>query len=151
MTNMSNVDQWCDYPNTKQSVHKVLSYFGHHIEDKDILNLFKESHIKKKKPSIFKTIKINYNLFCDLFFGPKKLIKDKTLYVDHLKYNSVDNIKARKPKTSKEMLSAICDENARICSVQGRNHPVVSNGCHMKNLFLRNILEGAQSELDCSN
>ena len=133
-----------DYPESNHAKQMVLAFFGHLIEDKDVLNVFKESKKLKKKSSILKSIKMGFGMFYILIFGPKNLIKCKTEYMDQLKYDMVEKVKHK--RTAKDILYAITDEYSKMCMVQFKNHGPTSMGSSIKHMLLRNALEGAQSK-----
>ena len=126
----------------------VLAFFGHHIEDEDVLKAFKQMKEMKKKPSFIKKIKMAFGMVYVLVFGPRNLIKTKTEYMDKLKYDMVDKVRnaTNNNNNSKEILKEIGNEYAKVAMVQGRNHGPVSMGSSIKHMLLRGALEGALSE-----
>ena len=133
------------YPESDMAKQMVLAFFGHHIEDEDVLNTFKEMKNLTKKPSIFSKIKMGVGMVYMLLFGPKNLIKTKNEYMDQIKYDMVQNIRDR--KTPQHILNAIADEYSEIIMVQFKNHGACSMGSSIKNMLLRNALTGAQSNI----
>ena len=122
----------------------VLAFFGHHIKDEDVLKLFEEKRKQKKKPSIFKKIKMTFYLIYVLIYGPKNLIETKIKYMDELKYDMVDKVRHR--KTAKDILEGILEEYATLHEAQFKNHGPTLMGSSIKHMLLWNTLKGAQSK-----
>ncbi|XP_054166988.1 prodigiosin synthesizing transferase PigC-like [Oppia nitens] len=144
MFNMTNgfFDMFSEYPESDQAKQMVLAFFGHHIEDKDVLNAFLDTRKMNKKLSLFKKLKSLMKLIHMVVWGPKTLMKDKQYFMDEIKYDLVDNIK--KFKTSKDILDGIIADYGKVASVQFKNHGPASIGSTLKHLLLRTALEGAQ-------
>jgi len=133
------------YPKSKPAVSMVLAWFGHHIEDKDVIKCFNDNSQSRPKQSIISIFpKLNFFIKA-LLFGPKNLIKTKTQYMDTEKYNFLNKLKHySKPK---EVFDKMLENYFVITEIAMRNHGFVSFGSSMKNSILRASLEGAMSKL----
>lgn len=134
---------FADYPNSSQSKQIVLSFFGHHIEDEDVLKVFKETGKETQKASLFAKLSMLVRMPLMVLMGPRNLIKDVDYYMYKNRYNMID--KLREKKTPKDIFNAILEEHLRINGVTLKNHGPVSFGSSMKTMLLRKALEGAQS------
>ena len=134
-----------DYPNSRQSKQTVMSFFGHHIEDKDVLNAFKENGKDTQKSSIFAKLSMLIKLPWIILKGPTKLIKDVNYFMHENRYNMVDKIKHNnKPK---DILNTFFNEHLSMSDVTMSNHSAATMGSTVKTMLLRMALEGAQSNL----
>ena len=126
----------------------VLAFFGHHIEDEDVLKVFKQMRAMKRKPSFIMKIKMAFGMVYNLVFSPRNLIKTKTEYMDQLKYDMVDRVRnaTYNNNTSKGILIEIGNEYAQVANVPLKNHGPVSMGSSIKHMLLRKALGGALSE-----
>ena len=134
-----------DYPETKLSQYMVLSFFGHHIDDEDVLKLLKDTKNSKPKKSKLKSLKMGLGFMYLILFGPKYLIKSKKEIIDERKYSIVKRLK--ECSSAKEIFDAMLDEVEKNnkSMVGFKYHGPVSFGSTIKNMILRNILEGAMS------
>ncbi|CAG2169872.1 unnamed protein product, partial [Oppiella nova] len=121
LTNSVFSEFFGDYPESDQASQMILAFFGHHIEDKDVLDSFKQSKKEIKK--------IN-------------LIKDKTHYMDVLKFDMVSKLKGI--PNSKQILDEIIANYMVMAMTQFKNHGPASMGSSIKHMFLRKALEGAK-------
>ncbi|XP_054166948.1 prodigiosin synthesizing transferase PigC-like [Oppia nitens] len=135
---------FADYPDSDSDKQMVLAFFGHHIEDKDVLNVFCENRKTKPKLGLFKKLKSLVKFINIIVWAPKTLMKDKHYFMDEIKYDLVDNIK--KYKSSKDVLDGIIADYGKIASVQFKNHGPACIGSTVKHLLLRTALEGAQKD-----
>lgn len=120
----------------------VLAFFGHQIEDKDVLDAFKVTKSEKRSLSLWGKINMFSIVFKNLFFGPMNLIRDKNKYMDEIKYNIVKNI--RGGKNSKEIFDLLMRDYENNSTIGFKNHAPVSMGSSIKNMMLRSALEGAK-------
>ena len=120
----------------------ILAFFGHHIEDKDVLDSFKQSKKEMKKMSLYYKFKAFFEMIHMILFGPRNLIKDKTHYMDVIKFDIVSKLKGN--PNSKQILDEIISNYAVIAMAQFKNHGPASMGSTIKHMFLRKALEGAK-------
>ncbi|XP_054166949.1 putative phosphoenolpyruvate synthase [Oppia nitens] len=140
----SQFDMFADYPDSEQSKNMVVSMFGHHIDDKDVLNCFRQKRLTRPKPKLWpKCIKF-CKLFYGLFFGPTNLIRDKTDYMEKRKYDLVGLIKHN--KSSKDILQSILDNYFDISRLLLKNHGSVSMGSSIKNSILKGLLKTGKND-----
>ena len=121
----------------------VLAFFGHEIDDQDVLNLFREQRKAKKKPSMWSKLKGFFNMLHMLFTGPTNVLKTVKQYMHDMKYDMVAIV--RNGQSSKDVLENIENEYAQVSQVQFKNHGPCSMGSTFKNMLLRKTLEGAMS------
>ncbi|XP_054166684.1 prodigiosin synthesizing transferase PigC-like [Oppia nitens] len=148
MFNLSN-GQWdffSDYPESEQSRQFVLSMFGHHFDDKDVLNCFKQRRQLKPKLTLWKKLKLFSHMIYFTINGPKFLMKDKTDYIERQKYDLVE-LKLRHHKTSKDIMQGILNNFHEIAGMMLKNHGPVSMGASIKNSLLRKMI-GDNPDLD---
>ena len=81
------------YPEDKKASQIVLAYFGHHINDLDVLEVWKEKAKQRKKPGIMSLIMMLFAMIHMLLFGPKNLMKTKKEFMEIRKYNLVEKLK----------------------------------------------------------
>ncbi|CAG2106037.1 unnamed protein product, partial [Medioppia subpectinata] len=133
-------DFFYDYPTTKGSLEMVLSMFGHHIDDKDVLQLFKEKRLAKKKSSLYGKLKMVFMAIDSVLFSPTKLIKLKTQMMDNKKHSVVHEL--QRLSTAKDIWKALSDKFFDI-SKDTRFHGPVSMSATLKNMVLKSVLESA--------
>ena len=133
---------FADYPNSPQSKQTVMSFFGHHIEDKDVLKVFKVGGKDAQKMSLFAKFSMIINMPLAIFRGPTNLVRDVNYYMHQNRYNMLDKIKHA--KTPKDIFNAVLEEHLSIGDVTLKNHGTVSMGSNIKTMLLRKALEGAQ-------
>ncbi|CAG2105451.1 unnamed protein product, partial [Medioppia subpectinata] len=81
------------YPDSKRAETAVLAKFGHHIDDKDVLQLFRRQGLEAKKPSLMGYVRLFRFVIHSLLFGPKNLIKTKEEIIEKNGYDLVDILK----------------------------------------------------------
>ena len=115
--------------------------FGHMIDDPDLLNVFAEKRSRMKIPSFVTKIKMSCQLFYDLLFGPRNLIKTKNEFFEERQYDLVRQLKQCSDST--EMWQTMLDSYHVVNKAVMSNHPPVSMGSSIKNTLLKVALEGA--------
>ncbi|CAG2105449.1 unnamed protein product [Medioppia subpectinata] len=139
-------DFFAEYPESKQTHAMVLSMFGHHIDDKDVLQLFRQKRVELNKPSFIGKVRMTYFLINSLLFGPKNLIKTKEETIVKNRYDLVDILKHR--SNSKDIFTTILDNQYFIYDTALKNHGPVSMGSSMKGAILRAILASGSANSD---
>ena len=133
---------FADYPNSAEARQNVMSFFGHDIDDKDVLNVFKEASKDAQKESLFAKILKIFVLPLVILRGPINLIKDVNYFMNENRYSLVDKIKQNtKPK---EVLNSFYDEHLRVSAITLKHHGPITLGSSMKTMLLRKTLAGAQ-------
>ncbi|CAG2112977.1 unnamed protein product, partial [Medioppia subpectinata] len=129
-----------DYPEDKVSREMVLSMFGHHFDDKDVLKVFKENRLAKKKSSLYGKLKMAFMAIDSVLFSPTKLIKLKTQIMENKKHSVVYEL--QRLSTAKDIWKALLDKFF-VISNDTRFHGPVSMSSSIKNMILKFVLEGA--------
>ncbi|CAG2117807.1 unnamed protein product [Medioppia subpectinata] len=118
----------------------VLSMFGHHIDDKDVLQLFKQKRLAKKKSSLYGKLKMVFMAIDSVLFSPTKLIQLKTQMMDNKKDSVVHEL--QRLSTANDIWKALSDKFFDI-SKDTRFHGPVSMSATLKNMVLKFVLESA--------
>ncbi|CAG2111414.1 unnamed protein product, partial [Medioppia subpectinata] len=129
------------YPESKQAQSMVLAMFGHQIDDKDVLQLFRRKQMEDKKPSLIGKIRMFSYIIHSLLFGPKNLIKTKEETIEKNRYDLVDILKHK--SNSKDIFNTILDNQFFITNTALKNHGPVSMGSGFKNSILKAVLESS--------
>ncbi|CAG2173671.1 unnamed protein product, partial [Oppiella nova] len=127
-----------DYPESKSAEYAVLAFFGHHITDKDVLQMFRERRQYVNKPKLWPTLKYYANIF---LFGRKTMFN--TLDKHMGKYDMA--AKLRQYSGAKQVFAGLMKEYV-VTDVMFFNHSWASQGSTIKNGILRYILETAQKD-----
>ncbi|CAG2106035.1 unnamed protein product [Medioppia subpectinata] len=149
MWNMSGgvfADFFADYPESKQTQAVVLAMFGHHIDDKDVLQMFKQKRLDRKNPTFRGKINRLYDLIHSLLFGPKNLIKTKEETIEKNRYDLVDILKQK--SNSKDIFNTILDNRFFIYNTALKNHGPCSMGSSMKGGILKAVLASGSDNSD---
>ena len=80
------------YPESKQAKQMVLAFFGHEIDDKDLLAVFKEKAQNSRKPTIISKVKMFFGMIYMLLFSPRIMMKTKADYIENRKYDLVQEL-----------------------------------------------------------
>ena len=134
---------FADYPESPQARNFVFQMFGHEIEDKDVLDCWKEKRLHRKKPSLYHRIRQFFYLIYHTITGPKHLMEDKVEYIERRKYDLVALL--RKYKTSKDILQGMFESFHEVSNMQLKNHGPVSMGSSIKNALLKGVISSGQS------
>ncbi|XP_054166950.1 uncharacterized phosphotransferase YvkC-like [Oppia nitens] len=136
----SAFDRFNDYPDGKLAEYSVLAFFGHHIDDKDLLNLFKSKAEAMTRPTLWQTIRDYANIF---LFGKKTMFDSIDKYYG--KYDYVEPLRRCRSGGggAKQVFSALMDQ-FHMLDEQFFNHSWATPGSTIKNGALRYILETAQ-------
>ncbi|CAG2119218.1 unnamed protein product, partial [Medioppia subpectinata] len=129
-------DRFYDYPESKLSEYSVLAFFGHHITDRDTLNMFQEKRHRLHRPSLIENIKYYANIF---FFGRAKMFADIDKYMGH--YDMVQ--KLRQYSGAKRVFDGLMKEY-EMTDVMFFHHSWATQGSTIKNGIIRYLLESAQ-------
>ena len=127
------------YPENKRAHQIVMVFFGHEIEDIDVLNEFREKGKNQKKASIMSKVKSLFATIYMLLFAPKNLMKTKTEFMDKRKYDLVKDL--IQFSTSKQIFDYLTEGyNKEVIAL--KNHGFVSFGSSFKNMLLKSALQG---------
>ncbi|CAG2113679.1 unnamed protein product, partial [Medioppia subpectinata] len=133
-----------NYPESKQAQTMVLAFFGHHIDDTDVLSHFRKKRLEAKGMSLLAKMSFPSFIIKGLLFGPKNLIKTKEEFMDIKKYSLVDKLKPY--SNSKDIMDKIFTECFMIWETSMKNHGGVSFGSSIKNAILRSMLESSMKD-----
>ena len=126
------------YPDTKMGRNLVMSFFGHEIDDPDVLEYCKEMS-KEKSSSGFFGIKAFFVMIFAVIVSPKRLKKAIAVYIGS--WNLLKEFEHF--KSSKDLLENLF---ANIYRLEGiKLHGPCSMGSSMKCLLLKLVLENAKS------
>jgi hypothetical protein len=81
------------HPEDKKASQMVLAFFGHHIDDPDVLEVWKEKAKQRKKPGIMGSFIMFFTMINMLLFGPKNLMKTRKEFMEIRKYDLVQKLK----------------------------------------------------------
>ena len=132
------------YPENKRAHQIVMAFFGHEIEDIDVLNVFREKGKHQKNASIMSKVKSLFAMIYMLLFAPKSLMKTKTEFMDKRKYDLVKDL--IQFSTSKQIFDYII-EGYNKGEGAFNNHGPVSFGSSLKNNILKSALQSATRRL----
>ncbi|CAG2120106.1 unnamed protein product, partial [Medioppia subpectinata] len=148
MFNLSNgyYNFFAGYPEAKHAQSMVLSMFGHQIDDKDVLQLFRTQGLEAPKPSLTGIFSMLSFIINSLLFGPKNLIKTKEEIIDKNPYDLVDILKQY--SNSKDIFNKILDNQYFISDTALKNHGPISVYTAINDAILKSILESASNNSD---
>ncbi|CAG2171233.1 unnamed protein product [Oppiella nova] len=144
MFNMTSIDYFADYPESKQAQQTVLSKFGHHIHDEDLLKSFKAKRLERASSSLVGKVRSFPFIINVLLFGPKNLLKTKSLFMDEKKYDLVNIL--RQFSNSKAIYNEILNNYHIISNTGLETHGPVTMGSSLKNAILKATLQGAMKD-----
>jgi len=123
--------------------NQVMAFFGHQIDDPDILEYCKEKN--KEIPSTGIRFKINmlFGMVVMMILAPRRLKKVMTEYLSS--YSLMEEVKPF-TKTSKDLFNYLTN-NFLKHEIALKNHGPCSFVSSIKCLLLKVAIEGAQSKI----
>jgi hypothetical protein len=128
------------YPDTKLGRFSVMAFFGHEIDDPDVLEYCKERDKEKPPMGFFGKIMMPFAIIFMLIVPPRRLKKVIAEYIGS--YNLLKEFQHL--KSSKGVLEDLFANLYRHTDAS-KNHAPCSFGSSMKCSLLKSVLESAKS------